>query len=134
MVAVSLSTAISSRLVEKSFFLTQLERRNIHVSAGPQAYLLSTIRVGAMLRATDTPNGGDPERCEALVKEGAYIEFGATLDQAMPLFDRTGEEYIPIVMPAKNGALPEVRGALFHVDALRALNRAMAAVSAEEHS
>jgi CIC family chloride channel protein len=46
MVAVSLSTALASRLVHRSFFLTQLERRNIHLAAGPQAYLLAMFRVG----------------------------------------------------------------------------------------
>merc|ERR1711969_356336 len=35
MVAVSLSTALASRLVDRSFFLTQLHRRNIHLAAGP---------------------------------------------------------------------------------------------------
>jgi CIC family chloride channel protein len=46
MVAVSMSTALASRLVDRSFFLTQLERRNIHLAAGPQAYLLAMFRVG----------------------------------------------------------------------------------------
>jgi len=39
MVAVSMSTALASRLVDRSFFLTQLERRAVHLAAGPQAYL-----------------------------------------------------------------------------------------------
>jgi CIC family chloride channel protein len=34
MVAVSLSTALASRLVDRSFFLTQLERRGIHLPPG----------------------------------------------------------------------------------------------------
>ena len=50
MAAVSLSSALASRLVERSFFLTQLERRDIHLAAGPQAYLLSTVRVAAAMR------------------------------------------------------------------------------------
>ena len=36
MVAVSLSTALASRLVDRSFFLTLLERRDVHLAAGPQ--------------------------------------------------------------------------------------------------
>ena len=36
LVTVSLATALSSRYVDRSFFLTQLERRNIHVAIGPQ--------------------------------------------------------------------------------------------------
>lgn len=134
MVAVSLSTAITSRLVDHSFFLTQLERRGVHVAAGPHAYLLATVRVSSVLRALSTPPAPTDDQIDALIKQGVYIDIGATLDQAMPLFDRTGQPFIPVVRPGMNGAPPEVRGALFHVDALRALNRAMAAVSAEEHA
>ena len=53
MVAVSISTALASRLVDRSFFLTQLERRNIHLAAGPQAYLLAMFRVGLVMRPMD---------------------------------------------------------------------------------
>ena len=35
MVTVSFSTALSSRFVARSFFLTLLERRNIHLAAAP---------------------------------------------------------------------------------------------------
>src|SRR6056297_1458054 len=35
MVSVSMSTALSARMVDRSFFLTQLERRNVHLAAGP---------------------------------------------------------------------------------------------------
>jgi CIC family chloride channel protein len=55
MVSVSLSTAIASRIVDRSFFLTQLERRNIHLAAGPQAYLLSMFRAGTLMRTADQP-------------------------------------------------------------------------------
>jgi CIC family chloride channel protein len=46
MVAVSMSTALASRLVDRSFFLTQLERRNIHLG-----------RRAAGLSAGDVPGG-----------------------------------------------------------------------------
>ena len=39
LVTVSLATALSSRYVDRSFFLTQLERLNIHVAIGPHGYL-----------------------------------------------------------------------------------------------
>jgi len=53
MVAVSISTALSSRLVDRSFFLTQLERRNIHLAAGPPC--LSAEDVPG--RQSDAPDG-----------------------------------------------------------------------------
>ena len=43
LVAVSGSTALASRLVRRSFFITQLERRGIRLAEGPQGYLLSLI-------------------------------------------------------------------------------------------
>src|SRR6056297_4042576 len=44
MVAVSMSTALGSKLVRRSFFLTQLMRRGIRLAAGPQEYLLAMFR------------------------------------------------------------------------------------------
>jgi CIC family chloride channel protein len=53
LVTVSLATALSSRYVDRSFFLTQLERRNIHVAIGPQGYLLELVRTDATMRPID---------------------------------------------------------------------------------
>ena len=128
MVAVSLSTALSSRLVDRSYFLTQLERREVHLAAGPQAYLLATIPVTAHLRAA-------PEQaCWDLVQQGLYLDRVATLEQAMPVFDRSGEHYLPVLSLGGENETPELLGALYHVDALRAMNRALSDTAAEEHS
>jgi len=63
MVSVSLSTALASRLVDRSFFLTQLERRNVHLAAGPQAYLLATFKVASVMREKDATNGAPEQGC-----------------------------------------------------------------------
>ncbi len=128
MVAVSLSTALASRLVDRSFFLTQLERRGVHLAAGPQAYLLATIPVVTHLR--DAPE----EACWALVQQGLYLDRIATLEQAMPLFDRSGEAFLPVLSLGGEADTPELLGALYQVDALRAMNRALSDTAAEEHS
>ncbi|MGR1581647.1 chloride channel protein [Thalassobius sp. S69A] len=133
MVAVSLSTALASRLVDRSFFLTQLERRGIHLAAGPQAYLLAMFRAVTLMRKPGDPGSADPERCAEMVEDGIYLDLNATLEQAMPLFDKAGTPYLPVVALQKDEA-PQIRGALFHVDALKAFNRALAATAAEEHS
>jgi len=39
--------------VDRSFFLTQLERRNIHVAIGPQEYLLELVLTDATMRPID---------------------------------------------------------------------------------
>jgi CIC family chloride channel protein len=41
--------------------------------------------------------------------------------------------FLPVVTLSGGEAPPELLGALFHVDALKAYNRALAAVSKEEH-
>jgi len=134
MVAVSLSTAVASNLVDRSFFLTQLERRNIHLAAGPQAYLLSMFRVTNVMREVDHENAPPPDQLLTLVEQGVYIETHATLERALPIFERTGLDFVPVVQLAPGDAPPALQGALFHVDALKAYNRALAATAAEEHS
>lgn len=134
MVTVALATALTSRLVDRSFFLTQLERRGVRLSAGPQAYLLATFKVASIMRAKGTPTGADETACSELIAKGIYLEMTETLDKAMPLFEQSGSSYIPVVRLTEKEGSPELRGALFHVDALKAFNRALAAVAAEEHS
>ena len=134
MVAVSMSTAVSSKMVDRSFFLTQLERRNVHLAAGPQAYLLATFRVASVMREAGAPGGADVESCWELIREGIYIDGNATLEQAMPIFEAGNQVFIPVVTIADEDAPPELWGALFQVDALKAMNKALADTAAEEHS
>lgn len=134
MVSVSLSTALASGLVDRSFFLTQLERRNVHLAAGPQAYLLATFRVATVMRKADAKRAAPEDACWELVKEGVYIDGNATLEQAMPMFEQGNHPFIPVVTLGGDASPPELWGALFQVDALRAMNRALAATAREEHS
>ena len=132
MVSVSLSTALASRLVDRSFFLTQLERRNIHLAAGPQAYLLAMFRVTGVMRKVE--DGLDEDACWEMISEGIYVDGNATLKAAMPIFDKSGVDFIPVVTLSGEDQAPELWGALYQVDALKAYNRALAATAAEEHS
>jgi len=131
MVAVSTSVALSARLVRRSFFLTQLRRRGVRLAAGPQAYLLGVFKASRLMRAPDHPRAADPDRCRELIGDGISVDAGATLETAMPVFERAGVPFVPVVRQGSDG--PELVGALFHVDALKAYNRALAAVSKEEH-
>jgi chloride channel protein, CIC family len=134
MVAVSMSTALASRLVDMSFFLTQLERRNVHLAAGPQAYLLATFGVFKVMRAKGTKKAASDEECWALVEQGIYLDGNATLEAAMPMFENTGAEFIPVVTLGGEDTPPELSGALFQVDALKAYSQALSDTAAEEHS
>ncbi|GIT87032.1 chloride channel protein [Roseobacter sp. OBYS 0001] len=133
MVAVSLSTALSTQLVARSFFLSQLERRNIHLAAGPQAYLLAMFRVSGLVRGRRDPNAADESACMSMIEEGVFLSPNATLEAAMPLFE-DGRSFVPVAAKASGEGPPELVGALFHVDALKVYNRALAATAAEEHS
>ncbi|NBD30065.1 MAG: chloride channel protein [Alphaproteobacteria bacterium] len=133
MVTVSLSSAVAARIVDRSFFLTQLEQRGVHLAAGPQAYLLSTFQVTSVMRSMGHPRAADPEACAKLISEGTYVTEGKTLDQAMPILEASNSNFIPVLRAARGAGPPALRGALFQVDALRAFNRALAATAAEEH-
>lgn len=133
MVAVSLSTALASQLVHRSFFLTQLERRNIHLAAGPQAYLLAMFRVSAVVRPRDDLLKTERDICQKMMVQGIHIQRNATLEAAMPLFD-AGHNLVPVVSLSAGQGPPQLIGALFHVDALKIYNKALAATAAEEHS
>nr|WP_245989910.1 chloride channel protein [Litoreibacter meonggei] len=134
MVAVSLSTALASRLVDRSFFLTQLERRDVHLAAGPQAYLLSMFRVRNVMRDENHAYPAKEEDIWVMIEQGIYIGPNATLEEAMPIFELNNDVFIPVATMGKEGEPPTILGALFQVDALKQYNRALAATAAEEHS
>ena len=134
MVAVSISTAVASRLVHRSFFLTQLERRGVHLAAGPQAYLLSMFRASGVMRRSGDDRAAPEDACWKLIEQGVYVDGNATLEAAMPIFEKSHLAFVPVVTLWSDGRPPELLGALFQVDALRAYNRALAATAAEEHS
>ncbi len=134
MVSVSTSTALASRMVDRSFFLTQLERRGVHLAAGPQAYLLAMFRVQNVMRAPGDAMAPDEDTLWKAIEAGAIIGPNATLEEAMPIFETSGRTFLAVAEMGKAGDPPKIQGALFHVDALKAYNRALAATAAEEHS
>ena len=134
MIAVSLSTALSSRLVDRSFFLTQLERKNVHLAAGPQAYLPATVSVAQVMRKFDHPHCASEDDCWQMIDDGEYLAATATLEEALPKFERTGQACLPIVHISGQDTPPELQGALFQVDALREVNRALSETARDAHS
>lgn len=134
MVAVSMSTALASRMVDMSFFLTQLVRRNVHLAAGPQAYLLATFGVAKVMRGLDEKRCASEEDCWELIEQGVYVDGNATFEIAMPMFEGAPLDFIPVVTLGGEDEPPHLWGALFQVDALRAYNRALAETAREEHS
>ena len=134
MVSVSLSTALASRLVDRSYFLTQLERRNVHLAAGPQAYLLAMFRMAGVMRKPTEINAADEDACLRMIDQNLFLHPAATLEIALPMFEKSGVAFLPVADTDAEGGKPILVGALFHVDALKAYNRALAATAEEEHS
>ncbi|CTQ51369.1 H(+)/Cl(-) exchange transporter ClcA [Jannaschia donghaensis] len=134
MIAVSIASALSGRLVDRSFFLTQLERRGIHLAAGPQAYLLAMFKVSAVMKSPDHPKAPKEDRIRRAMNEGLFVAPGDTLEAAMPLFERSNSDFLAVTRLTEKDGAPDVLGVLLHVDALRVYNRALAATAAEEHS
>ena len=134
MVSVSLASALNARMVDRSYFLTQLKRRGIKLSEGPQAYVLGTISAGRVMRPHGAEDGASETRCLELLEQGVSLTSDATLERAFALFDNGKSEIIPIVEAGDGESPPGLLGALFYVDALKAYNRALAEIAREEHS
>nr|WP_246149584.1 chloride channel protein [Tritonibacter litoralis] len=134
MVAISVSTAFASQVVDRSFFLTQLENRDIHLAAGPQDYVLTLQRCGGVMRLLGGEKGPSEVLCRTLIADGVVLPVSATLDRAMLIYERTPDlEFIPIVEATGEGE-PHLLGALYQIDVLKAYNAALSAAAAEEHS
>lgn len=132
MVSVSMASALTSRLVDRSFFLTQLERRGIHMSTGPQEYLLSTISVRNLMYPLGSDKDGPTAAMTGLVQQGAALDLYESLDTALIKLESAPEEMLPITKETESG--PEIVGTLYLVDALRAYSQAMVEIAKEEHS
>lgn len=132
MVAVSLASALTSRLVHRSFFLTQLERRGIHVAAGPQEYLLGTIRVQNIMHLEGSGQDAPQSQLGELVEQGAFVDVDETLETAMPKLEESPVQLLPVVRETEYG--PEIIGTVYLLDALRSYNQALAKTAREEHA
>ena len=132
MVSVSMASALTSRLVDRSFFLTQLERRGVHLAAGPQEYLLSTISVRNIMHLVGSGGDAPESQCQDLIEQGAYVDISETLETAMAKLETSPLQLLPVVEQLESG--PDLIGTLYLVDALRSYNRALAATAQEEHS
>ena len=132
MVAVSISTAIASRMVRRSFFITQLENRGVHIAEGPQAYLLSLYRVGMVMRPFDEKADTTlASRLRAQVENGLTLSQSDTLEDARALIDAEYVAQVPVVENVDG--TPIIQGVLYQIDVLKVFSRALAAAAAEEH-
>jgi len=133
MVTVSVASVMTQQVIERSYFHWRLGNRGLHLGDGPQRYLLDTMKVGNHM----TPRGseGSPSEMQSwdLIEQGVLLMSDDTLAKALPMFVEGNRlESIPVVKQTEGGGNTLI-GALFHVDALRAYNRALVEAHEEEH-
>ncbi|MDB6177476.1 chloride channel protein [Paracoccus sp. Z330] len=135
MTAVSLSSALASRLVHRSFFLTQLENRGVSIAEGPQVWLPQKMRITAIIRLMDSDDAPSEDLARNLYDSGQALTEAMPLDEALKEFERTDAAFLPVIRPPESSgdSEPGIVGVVYHVDALRALNQALAETAAEEH-
>lgn len=134
MVAVSIATAFTNKMVHRSFFLTQLERRGVHLAEGPHNYLLVKYKVASIMRGPKTIKIGSHKRLWKMVEQGQYLDIGANLETAMPIFMNGKYKFLPVVTLGKEKKVPEISGVLYYLDALKTFNQVLFDTSKEEHS
>ncbi len=137
MIAVSTATVVTHRIYGKSFFLAQLERRKLRIADGPGSYMLRLVQVRDVMRARGAENSASDTACADLIAQGAWLTPNETLQKALPMLEGGGNAFIPVAMPPppeQAEAEPELIGAVYLVDALRAYNRMLIEAHKEEHS
>ncbi len=131
MVSVSVATVLTQQVIERSYFHWRLGNRGLHLGDGPQRYLLDTMTVASYM----LPRGaeGSPSETQAwdLVEQGVSLDLGDTMQTALSMFSKK-LDYIPVVERTEGGGRTII-GVLFHIDALRAYNRALVEAHEEEH-
>ena len=86
------------------------------------------------MRTVDHERAANEKQCWELIEQGVYIDGNATLEAVMPMFETSAARFVPVVTLGSEGDPPELWGAVFQVDALKAFNRALAETAADEHS
>lgn len=127
MVSVSVSTVLSHRFVWKSFFLSQLKRGGVEIGGGAARYLPTTIPIMGMIRIRGADDGASDTACWSMAEQGAMLTRNSTLADALAFFNSRRLEFLPVMDEPKKGEKGpgELIGAVFHIDALKAMNRAL---------
>ncbi len=133
MVTVSVASVMTQQVIERSYFHWRLGRRGLHLGDGPQRYLLDTMQVGNHMLPRGSEGSISEMQSWDLIEQGVLLLEDDTLAKALPMFvESKGLDAIPVVKQTEGGGNTLV-GSLFHIDALRAFNRALVEAHEEEH-
>ena len=131
---IEMASVVADRMVARSFFLTQLERRGLHLSDGPQGYIAATMPVMHLMRHRGADDCASDTACWELVEQGAYLRRDDTLERALPMLERLRGGFLPVVDgTVSETTTPELLGTLFQTDALSAYTHALEDELREEH-
>jgi len=142
MISVSLASAVADRLIHRSFFLTLLEDRGLHLWDGPQGFIAATMPVTDLMRQRGAEGCAPDEACRKLIKDGVCLRRGDSLERALPMFESLTAQFVPVIERviepviepgADEASEPELLGALFRADALFAYSQALEEELREEH-
>jgi CIC family chloride channel protein len=119
--------------IRKSFFLAQLALAGVNISEAPRTYAMRAMKVRAYMRLIGDDDGPAASACEALMAQDVFCARKPAFPRRWRCSTRRSGQFIPVVAEREGGST-ELVGALYHVDALKALNRLYAATYREEHS
>ena len=134
MVTVSVSTSFSGRLINKSFFLSQLKRRKLDLISGSKYYLLRNQILSdlSLDRNSDLINAEFSNNPEFI--ESRCVLSNASLETTLRKFDEQNTPYLFVIGSIECTNPNEVIGIIHHIDLLKIFNKTLTAVSEEEHS
>ena len=134
MAAVSTSTALTSKFVDKSFFLNQLTRRNLNLISGPQFYLLRNKSVGNVMKKNHSDLIDHKVFEKDIFKKIDSIELDNSLELALHIFEQDNVDYLFVVRPESEKTISDVIGVLYYLDVLKIYTEVLIKNSQEEHS
>ena len=134
MAAVSTSTALTSKFVDKSFFLNQLTRRNLNLISGPQFYLLRNKSVGNVMKKNHSDLIDHKDLEKNIFKKIDSIELESSLELALHIFEQDNVDYLFVVRPESDKTISNVIGVLYYLDVLKIYTEVLIKNSQEEHS
>lgn len=134
MVTVSVSTSFSGRLINKSFFLSQLKRRKLDLISGSKYYLLRNQILSdlSLDRNSDLINAEFSNKPAFI--ESRCVLSSASLETALRKFDEQNTPYLFVIGSIECTNANEVIGIIHHIDLLKIFNKTLTAISEEEHS
>ncbi|MGY9008257.1 MAG: chloride channel protein [Rhodobacterales bacterium] len=134
MAAVSTSSALTSKFVDKSFFLNQLTRRNLNLISGPQFYLLRNKSVGNVMKKNHLDLIDHKDFEKDIFKKIDSIELDNSLELALHIFEQDNVDYLFVVRPESEKTISNVIGVLYYLDVLKIYTEVLIKNSQEEHS